>query len=372
VLGVSKDASDDEIKKAYRKLAFKHHPDRNQGDEGSENLFKEAAEAYEVLSDKEKRARYDQYGHAGVGAGGAGGGGFGGFGGFGGGGFSDPNDLFSSIFGEMFGGGGGSRRGGGRRARPARGDSLRVRLQLSLEDSFKGVTKRVQLSRRELCATCNGSRAKDGSKPEACQTCGGIGEVAQNQGFFSVRTTCPHCRGEGTIIPNPCDSCRGTGFEDKTVEISVEVPAGVDTGQRLRVQGEGEAGLGGAPRGDLYCDIEIAPHERFERRGDDLFMELSVSFPEVALGTKIEADTLDGRVELKIPAGTRSGEVLRLRSQGMPMLNGRGRGDLFVEVQVETPKRLSSEQKELLEKLAESFGRDLKKDKKGGFFSRLI
>ncbi|MEZ6196543.1 MAG: molecular chaperone DnaJ [Planctomycetota bacterium] len=366
VLGVSKDASAEEIKKAYRKLAFKFHPDRNQGDEEAEKKFKEAAEAYEILSDKEKRARYDQFGHAATGAGG--GGGFGGFGGF-----SDPNDLFSSIFGEMFGGfgGGGGRRGRGPR-RPARGDSLRVRLRLSLEDAFRGTSKRVQLTRRELCGTCDGARGKDGSKPETCGTCGGQGEVAQSQGFFSIRTTCPRCQGEGVVITNPCEPCRGTGFEDRTVEISVDVPPGVDTGQRLRVQGEGEAGLGGSARGDLYCDIEIAPHERFERRGDDLITELAVTFPEVALGTTVEIDTFEGKVDLKIPAGSRSGEVLRLREQGMPRLQGRGRGDLFVHLQVETPKKLDAEQKELLEKLAASFGRTIRKDKKGGFFSRLI
>ncbi|MEE9393359.1 MAG: molecular chaperone DnaJ [Planctomycetota bacterium] len=354
VLGVPKDADDAVIKKAYRKLAFKFHPDRNADDDQAESKFKEAAEAYEVLSDSKRREQYDQFGKAGLGAGG-GGGGFSGYGGF-----SDPNDLFSNLFGEMFGRGGRRQQSRG----PKRGDSLRLRLQLTLEEAATGVEKRVQLNRREICDTCDGSRAKPGTSPTTCETCGGAGEVVQSQGFFSIRTGCPSCRGEGVTIADPCDACHGSGFSNESVEIKVDIPAGVDSGQRLRVQGEGEAGLSGGGRGDLYCDIEIENHARFERRGDDLYVVMPIDFPQVALGTTMTVRTLQDEVEVKIPAGTQSGEILRLRDQGMPRLRGRGKGDLYVTVQVKTPKKLSTEQKELLKQLADSLGVAAESDKK--------
>ena len=268
------------------------------------------------------------------------------------GGFTDPQDLFSNLFGDLFGD---VFRGGRSRSRgPAAGDSLRIRLNLSLIEAADGVTKQVQLNRREVCEKCKGTRSKSGKPPAPCGTCGGAGEVAQSQGFFSIRTACPHCRGEGTIIPDPCRPCRGSGLEPKAVEVSVEVPPGVDTGHRLRVQGEGEAALRGGPRGDLYCDIEIEPNQEFTREGDHLRAILRVGFPEVALGASREIPTLNGTVDLKIPAGTQSGEILRLRRQGMPQIRGNGRGDLFVQIQVETPRKLSREQKKLLAQLSES------------------
>ncbi|MCB9832855.1 MAG: molecular chaperone DnaJ [Planctomycetes bacterium] len=363
VLGVEKSASAEEIKKAYRKLAFKFHPDRNKNDAEAEQKFKEAAEAYEVLSDQQRRQRYDQFGHAAEGHGaGPGAGGFGGF--------TDPQDLFSNLFGDMFGEmfGGGRRRGG--RRGPAQGDSLRMRLKLELAEAAHGVTKTIEINRRELCGTCRGSRCKPGSSPVTCTTCGGVGEVAQSQGFFSIRTVCPTCRGEGRMIQDPCGACRGAGLEAKRAEIKVDVPPGVDNGHRLRVQGEGEAAIGEGPRGDLYVDIEVEEDERFERHENDLHAALVLSFPEVALGTKAEVETLSGRVELKVPAGTQSGQVFRLGGHGMPRVRGGGRGDLYVTIQVETPKKLNGEQKELLEKLAESLGKKTNSKKKGGFFSK--
>ncbi len=363
VLGVEKAATPEEIKKAYRKLAFKFHPDRNQDDASAETKFKEAAEAYEVLSDKERRGRYDQYGHAASGP--MGGGGFGG-----GGGFSDPQDLFSNLFGDMFGDmfGGGGRRQGGRRG-PAQGNSLRLKLNLTLAEAATGVKKTVEINRRELCNTCSGSCCEKGTSPKACTTCGGQGEVAQSQGFFSIRTVCPQCRGAGEVIESPCNDCRGQGLVPKKTEISVDIPAGIDTGHRLRVQGEGDAALGGGPRGDLFVDVELLDHKDFVRRDEDLYTELSLSFPEVALGTRVEVTTLGGAVELKIPAGTQSGQVFRIPNQGMPRIRGGGKGSLYITAMVDTPKKLSTEQRDLLSKLAETMGKNVNK-KKGGFFSK--
>ncbi len=363
VLGVDKSATADEIKKAYRKLAFKYHPDRNQDDDSAEGKFKEAAEAYEVLSDQERRGRYDQFGHAASGQ--MGGGGFGG-----GRGFSDPQDLFSNLFGDMFGDmfGGGARRGGGRRG-PSQGSSLRLRLNLTLAEAASGTKKTVDIAREELCDTCKGSRCKPGTSTKTCTTCGGAGEVAKSQGFFSIRAACPQCHGAGEMIESPCTDCRGQGLVSKKTEITVDIPAGIDTGHRLRVQGEGCASIDGGPRGDLFVDIELLEHESFVRQEDDLYTELSISFPEVALGTKIEAPTLEGMVELKIPAGTQSGQVFRIPNQGMTRLRGGGKGSLYITVQVETPKKLSGEQKELLQKFADTMHKKVSK-KKGGFFSK--
>ena len=357
VLGVPKNAPQDEIKKAYRKLAFKFHPDRNQGDKGAEEKFKEAAEAYEILSDEKRRERYDRFGHAGLQGGGGGSGGF-----------SDPGDLFSSIFGDLFGDFFGGGRGARQQTRP--GESLRVNLDLTLEEAANGVEKKVQLKRREVCGTCHGTRAQAGTQPTVCSMCQGHGEVVQSQGFFRVQTVCPRCRGAGKIVEKPCGACSGQGFETKPIEISVEVPPGIDTGHRLRVGGEGEPSIDGGQRGDLYCDVQIREHEHFQRRGDDLMLELHVNFPEVALGAERTIPVLGGATEIKIPAGTESGETLRLRGEGMPRLKSQGRGALYVTVRVATPKSLSAEQKDLLTKLAATFGAGVDGKKKGGFFSR--
>ena len=354
VLGIDRGATAEEVKKAYRKKAFKFHPDRNADDPESSAKFKEVAEAYEVLSNQDQRARYDQFGHAGVG-----GGGTGGFEGF-----TDPNDLFSNLF-DLF--------GQGRRQRgPQRGRSLRVAMSLTLQEAARGVTKTVSLDRDETCDRCDGRQSEPGTDPITCPACGGRGEVAHNQGFFSIARTCGSCGGAGRIIPTPCRSCSGRGVEVKSVEVEVEIPPGVDQGHRLRMPGEGEPGPGGGPRGDLYCDIRMKPSENIEREGDDLYTTVRVSFPEVALGTTIRTDGLFGPVDVKIPAGTESGEMISLRGEGMPRLQSRGRGALHARIQVETPRRISTEQREALERLAEAFGiaDRTKKKRRGGIFSR--
>ena len=367
VLGVQQDASADALKKAYRKLAFKYHPDRNKDNADAEKHFKEAAEAYEILSDTDRRARYDQFGHAGADpSAGMGGGGFGGF--------SDPQDLFSDLFGSIFGGGGG-RFGGGQRPQrnaPRRGDSLRLPLTLTLEEAATGVTRKVELARRELCTDCKGSRCKSGTSPETCGTCQGMGEVAQSQGFFSIRRPCPHCHGEGQRIPSPCGKCNAEGFERKSVEVSVEIPAGIDNNNRLRVPAQGEPGLNGGPRGDLFCDIQLQSHDRFHRRGDDLEYTLEITFPQAALGASCEIEALESKVDVSVPAGTQSGDVIRLRGQGMPRLKRSGRGDLYMVIQVLTPRKLTNDQTRLLEELDATFDNSDASDskKKGGFFSR--
>ncbi|MCA9319478.1 MAG: molecular chaperone DnaJ [Planctomycetes bacterium] len=361
VLGIGRDASAEEIKKAYRKLAFKYHPDRNADDPSAAERFKEAAEAYETLSDQNRKGRYDQFGHAGAEH--AGQGGFGGF--------SDPNDLFSNLFGDMFGGMfGGGGRGGGRSRGPAKGDSLRVHIRLSLEEAARGIQRRLEIKRHETCNTCQGSRSRGSKPPEPCSTCNGRGEVAQSQGFFSIRTVCPRCRGEGVVIVDPCTTCSGRGLEARTVEITVDVPPGVDTGHRLRIEGEGDAAVGGGPRGDLYCDMEIEAHPHFRRDGDDLHAILELSFPEVALGVTREVPGIEGNVEVKVPAGTQSDQTLLLRGQGMPRLRGGGRGNLYIKIKVTTPKKLSSEQREIIEQLAKSLGVDSEKKKSGLFWGR--
>lgn len=361
ILGVPKNSSADEIKKAYRKLAFKYHPDRNQGDKSAEEKFKEASEAYEILSDPRRKERYDRFGHAGLqGSQGAASSGF-----------SNPQDLFSSIFGdifsEFFGGQGGGRRG----PQQHPGDSLRVTLELTLEEASTGVAKKIDLSRRETCGSCRGSRCQPGASPINCSMCGGIGEVAQTQGFFSIRTVCPKCRGGGKTIDKPCAICAGSGLESKNVEISVEVPAGIDTGHRLRVAGEGEPSLDGGPRGDLYCDIQVKPHDRLERKQDDLLTTLTITYPEAAMGAVRTIKTLRTEVEVKVAPGTESGEVIRVRGEGMPRLKSSGFGDLFITVRITTPKTLTDEQRDLMLKLAATFGvKDDHGKKKPGFFSR--
>ena len=343
VLGVSKNSSAAELKKAYRRIAMKHHPDRNPDNKESEEKFKEASEAYEILSDKEKRGAYDQYGHAGVdGNSGMGGGGFGGAGA---GGFSD---IFGDVFGDIFGGAGGG--GGGRRG-AARGSDLRYTLDLDLEDAVKGKTVKIKVPTLVSCKTCDGSGAKPGTSPTTCSTCGGHGQVRMQQGFFSVQQTCPTCRGTGKVISDPCRDCQGQGRVEETKTLSVKVPPGVDTGDRIRLSGEGEAGAEGAPSGDLYVQVSVKEHEFFQRDDKNLYCEVPISIFDACLGGEIEVPTLDGRVKLKIPTETQTGKLFRLRGKGVAPVRGGSAGDLLCRVVIETPVNLSKKQREVLEEL---------------------
>lgn len=352
-LGVDRRAGQDEIKKAYRKLAMQHHPDRNAGDKGAEAKFKEAAEAYDILGDPQKRQQYDQFGHAafqGAGAGGPGGGGF-----------RNVEDIFEA-FGDIFGGGGGGGGifgdlfGGGRRRRPAGprpGRDLKIVLELSLEEIDKGVERVVELKRRENCESCSGKGCEPGTGLTACSTCGGRGQVTRSQGFFSMASPCPTCGGQGQVPESPCGACKGAGKEAKTSEIKIQIPAGIEEGMRLRVPGQGDAGEAGAPRGDLYCVIREADHKIFQRSGADVITEIPMAFGQMALGAKVEVPTLRGRADMKIPAGTQSGKVFRLRGEGLPHMEGRGRGDQLVRVFIEVPTKLTDRQKELLEEFGD-------------------
>jgi molecular chaperone DnaJ len=342
ILGVSKGIDAKELKKAYRKLAMKYHPDRNPDDKDADAKFKEATEAYEILGDEKKRAAYDQYGHAGVDPNAAGGG----FGG-GGGNFSD---VFGDVFGDIFGGGG----GGGRRGGPQRGSDLRYTMDLSLEEAVRGIEKKIRVPTLTSCDPCGGSGAKPGTKPKTCGTCGGAGQVRMQQGFFSVQQTCPSCRGQGTMIDDPCNSCHGRGVKEETKTLSVKIPPGVDTGDRIRLSGEGEAGAMGGPAGDLYVQVSVREHELFHRDGRNLYCDVPISIVDAALGGELEIPTLDGRVKLKIPAETQSGKLFRLRGKGVTPVRGGAAGDLLCRVQVETPVNLNSNQKELLMKFQES------------------
>lgn len=339
VLGVSKSATAGEIKKSYRRLAMKHHPDRNKEDSGeSEKRFKEAKEAYEVLKDSEKKATYDQFGHEGLNRGAGGRGGFHGAEGFG--------DIFGDVFGDIFGGGG--RRGGG--AQVFRGADLGYELKLDLENAVAGDTVEIDVPTQIACEKCDGSGAKKGTSPESCSTCGGVGQVRMQQGFFSVQQTCPACKGAGTTISDPCDECHGRGRTRKTRTLSVKVPAGVDDGDRIRLSGEGEAGRNGGPAGDLYVELRVSKHKIFERDGANLACEVPISIATATLGGEVELPTLDGHVSLKVPAGTQSGKTFRLRGKGVTTVRDSRQGDLFAQVAVETPINLTSEQQELLEK----------------------
>jgi len=354
VLGVERNASADELKKAYRKLALQFHPDRNPGDAEAERKFKEAAEAYDVLGDENKRARYDQFGHAGLG-GMAGGGG-------GGRQFSNMEDIFEA-FGDIFGGGGGGifgdLFGGGARRRqrgPAPGRDLKISLELSLEEIDEGVERTITIKRREHCEACTGTGGKDGAKPTTCPTCKGSGRVQRQQGFFAMASPCPTCRGAGVVIDDPCDVCNGSGGVTKPTDLSVSVPAGVEEGMRIRIAGEGDAGAPGAPRGDLYVVITEKEHPIFQRSGPDVLTEVPLSFGQLALGDKVELPTLRGTVEMNVPAGTQPGRVFRLRGQGLSQLERSGRGDQLVRVFVEVPKKLTDRQKELLREFDEIEG----------------
>ena len=338
VLGVDRGASEGDIKKAYRRVAMKFHPDRNPDDSEAEEKFKEASEAYEVLSDGEKRAAYDQFGHDAVagGAGGAGGAGFGNF-----------SDIFGDVFGDIFGGG----RGG--RAGPRRGSDLQYNMELTLEEAVSGITREIRIPTLASCGTCDGSGAKPGSKPSTCGTCGGLGQVRMTQGFFQVQQTCPKCRGRGSIITDPCQDCHGAGRVEEAKTLSVKIPAGVDTGDRIRLSGEGEAGPEGGPPGDLYVQVMVKEHEIFQRDGRNLYCEVPISFIDAALGGELEVPTLSGRVKLKVPPETQTGKLFRLRGKGVASVRGGGPGDLLCRVVVETPVNLNARQKELLKELQE-------------------
>ncbi len=339
VLGVNRDASEEDIKKAYRKLAMKYHPDRNPDNTKAEEHFKEAKEAYETLSDEQKRAAYDQYGHAAFEAGGMGGGNPFGAGGFGGAGGFD----FGDIFGDIFGGG----RGGGR-SQAHRGADLRYNMEITLEEAARGTEKQIRIPVMEECETCSGSGAKPGTSATTCSTCGGHGQVRMQQGFFSIQQTCPRCHGSGKQISSPCKDCNGTGRVKKQKTLEIKIPAGIDSGMRLRHSGHGEAGSHGAPHGDLYVEIHIKPHGVFERNGDDLHCEMPISFATAALGGEIEIPTLDGAARIKIPAETQSGRQFRLRGKGIKGMRTHVHGDLHCHVIVETPANLTARQKELL------------------------
>ena len=334
ILGVSKDTDAKEIKKAYRRVAMKYHPDRNPDDPNADDKFKEASEAYEVLSDAEKRAAYNQFGHAGVDPQMGAGGGF----------HGNFSDVFGDVFGDIFGGSGGRARGG-----PQRGSDLRYTLDINLEHAVKGTTVRIRVPTLVACETCDGSGARPGSSAATCGTCGGVGQVRMQQGFFQVQQTCPNCRGKGKIITDPCTSCHGRGRKEETKTLSVKVPPGVDTGDRIRLTGEGEAGPDGGPPGDLFVQMEVKNHAIFERDGKNLYCEVPINFAHAALGGELEVPTLEGRVNLKIPAETQTGKLFRLRGKGVKPARGGSTGDLLCRVVVETPIKLNKRQKELLE-----------------------
>lgn len=360
ILGVDHNAQPDEIKRAYRKLAMKYHPDRNPGDAEAESKFKEAAEAYEVLSDPARRQQYDQFGKAGL------------RGTYAPHDFSDMSSIFStfgdifgdSILGDLFGMGGMGRGG------PRHGANLRCEIPITLEEAASGVSKTISLRRHEYCSTCKGSGAKSGTSPTTCPTCRGIGQVQRSQGFFTMRSACPQCHGTGQVIQNPCPNCRGTGKVPQKREITIKVPPGVHDGSQMRLAGEGEVGAAGAPRGDLYCNFRVKAHPFFERHEDDLLIQVPISYSQAALGAKLDIPTIDGSTTVKVPTGTQSGQILRLKGMGMPRLHGYGHGNELVQVIIETPKRLSAAQKELLHKLAELEEKNVSPERKS-FLKRL-
>lgn len=341
VLGVTKTSTEVEIKKAYRSMAVQYHPDKNPGDAVSEEKFKECAEAYSVLSDSEKRAQYDRFGHQGVGGGGFEPG------------FTNIEDIFDMFgFGDMFG------QRGRTRSTVQRGSDLRYDLEITLEDAANGKDEKLRIPRLETCEECDGSGAEEGTQAETCITCRGSGQTQYQQGFFSVMRTCSNCQGKGKIIRNPCKECKGQGRIEKEKSLEIKIPAGVETGSRLRISGEGEAGVNGGPSGDLFVVVHVKEHDTFERQGANLYSAVPLSFAQAALGSEIKVKTLEGEEDLKIPAGTQTGTVFRVKGQGMPILGGRGKGDLFVAATLITPKTLSKEQRKVLEKLADVEDKD--------------
>ncbi|MCU4674517.1 molecular chaperone DnaJ [Catenovulum sp. 2E275] len=356
VLGVEKSAGEKEIKKAYKRLAMKYHPDRTKGDKALEEKFREIQEAYEVLGDANMRARYDQYGHAGVDPQ---------MGGGHGAGPQDFSDIFGDVFGDIFGGGGGRRQ-----SRAQRGSDLRYNLDLSLEEAVRGKEVEIKIPTAVACEPCDGTGAKPGSKPTTCSTCGGAGQVQMRQGFFAVQQTCPSCHGRGQVISDPCSSCRGEGRVQKTKTLSVKIPAGVDTGDRVRLTGEGEAGAHGAPAGDLYVQVNVRQHNIFERDGNNLYCEVPIGFTTAALGGEIQVPTLDGKVKLKIPEETQTGRMFRMRGKGVKSVRTGAVGDLICKVVVETPVSLTDAQKEILRQLESEMegGTARHRPKETGFF----
>lgn len=343
ILDVPKGASAAEIKKSYRRLAMKYHPDRNTEDADAESKFKEAKEAYEVLKNDDKRAAYDRFGHEGLRAGQGGGS-------YGAEGFSD---IFGDVFGDIFGGGGGGRRGA---SQVFRGADLGYELKLDLERAVSGDTVTIDVPTQVVCDECEGNGAEKGSEPVKCTTCGGAGQVRMQQGFFSIQQTCPACKGAGTVVTDPCKKCHGRGRQSKTKTLNVKVPGGVDDGDRIRLSGEGEAGRNGGPPGDLYVEIRVSPHKIFERAGADLSCEVPISFATATLGGEVELPTLNGNVSLKIPPGTQSSKVFRLRGKGVTTVRDHRSGDLFAKVAVETPVNLTSEQESLLQQFEDLVG----------------
>lgn len=358
VLGLDKDASQEDIKRAYRKVAVSNHPDRNPGDTEAEERFKEATEAYEILADQEKRQAYDQFGFAGV----EGMGGGGGAGGQGGAQdfssvFRDFEDIFGDfgdIFGSFFGGGGGRRRSTGAQ----RGADLQYTLEIPFEDAVFGKKVDISYEKKVACSSCGGSGASGGSGKKTCPTCGGSGQVRRSSGFFSIASPCPTCSGEGFVIENPCEVCGGTGIQSKQQKVKVSIPAGIESGKRINIPGQGDAGPNGGPPGDLYVLIRVKPHEYFERRGSDLYCVIPITFTQAALGSEIQVPTIDGkRVKVKVPAGTQNGKTMRLKNEGVPYLhNANKRGDMYIKLRVDVPKKLSSKEKELMKQLAELEG----------------
>jgi molecular chaperone DnaJ len=352
LLGVNRSAGDDEIKRAYRKLALKYHPDRNAGDKQAEERFKEVSEAYQVLSDPQKRSQYDQFGHAAFGDGGPFGGGFDFTAGF--------EDIFGDIFGEFFG-------GTGRRRTRSRGEDLRYNLTLTFEEAVTGTEKKIKIPRQGQCENCRGSGAKPGTAPQTCPTCRGRGQVSFQQGFFSVSRTCNHCHGHGTVIKDPCMACGGVGLVRKLHTLSVKIPAGVDTGSRLKLRNEGESAPAGGAPGDLYVVIQVEPHPIFVRNALDILCDVPISFVQAALGAEIDVPTLEGKVKMKIPVGTQSGKVFRMKGKGVKDIQGYQQGDQHVRVVVETPTHLTTRQKELLKEFAATGGEEVNPLSKGFF-----
>lgn len=372
-LGVEKGAPADEIKKSYRKLAMKYHPDQNKGDEKAEAKFKEISEAYDVLKDDQKRAAYDRYGNSafdGSMGGGFGGGGpaGGGGGGFGGGSFSD---IFEDMFGDFMGGGGARARSG-----PARGSDLQYNMDISLEDAYHGKDAKIKIPVNDTCDSCEGSGAEKGTSSSSCGTCGGMGRVRAQQGFFTIERACPSCGGAGSVIKDPCKKCYGSGQVKKSKTLKVKIPAGVETGRRVRLAGEGEAGMRGGPRGDLYVMMAVRPHKLFERDHANLRCRVPITVTRAALGGEVEVPTIEGtRANVKIPAGTQTGQHFRLKGKGMSILNSKARGDMYIEIFVETPVNLNKKQQDLMQELADTMGDDRSASKNSpessGFFKKI-